>query len=155
MPKRIKSTKKSETLAPETLAYDVMSSDLVVLQKSQTFREAIELLTRERLTVLPVVDSRGKLLGLLTEKEVLEACKAPQNSGKTFLDLPIRYTRKVETAQPSTPVRKIRSLLASAPFRHLPIVDERKILKGIITRRDLIRLIYLRLELQTDLQNEI
>jgi CBS domain-containing protein len=136
-----------------TVAQDVMSSDLVVLRKNQTFRDAIELLTERRLTVLPVVNSRGKLIGLLTEKEVLGACKSLKSEVPNFLDRPIRFKKDVYTADLMTPMEKIKAILAHKPFRHLPIVDNKGVLRGIITRRDLIRVMYLRIELKAKSRN--
>jgi CBS domain-containing protein len=131
-----------------TTAEDVMSSELVVLNQSNTYREAIELLTQKRLTVIPVVNATGKLLGLLTEKEILEACDSFALEKNNFLDKTIKYIENVQTAQLDTSIGEIKQILSTKSFRHLPIVDTTGYLRGIITRRDLIRVIYLRIELK-------
>lgn len=129
-----------------TKAKDIMSSVLIVMSKDQTFRMAVELLTQKKLTVLPVVDPKGKLLGLLSEKDILAACSSFDESPQNFLDEKIRYQTSVKTVSLETPLDEVGKLLQGA-FRHIPVVDNDNNLRGIITRRDLIRIIYLRLEL--------
>ena len=108
---------------------------------------AVELLTENKLTVLPVVDKEGKLMGLISEKDVLKACKSFENTYPNFLGEKIRYQKAPQTIQLNTPIDEIGTILSAGKFRHILVVDPLGRLKGIITRRDLIRVIYFRLEL--------
>jgi CBS domain-containing protein len=130
-----------------TRAGDIMTSRLVVIHPGQTYREAIELLTQNRLTGLPVVSQGGKLLGFLSEKEVLAAGGRFSKSSREFLDSKIRYKKIVKVANLRTPLDRVAEMLSGKAYRHLPIVDEQGVLRGIITRRDLIRILYARIEL--------
>jgi len=131
----------------QTLARDVMSSNLVTIHPDETNRRAVELLTQNRLTGLPVIDRQGKLLGLLSEKDILSSCQSIEEAGTRFLDQAIAYRKKIRTVQVSTPIDRVSAILSGKSFRHIPVVDTKGVLKGIITRRDLIRVLYLRIEL--------
>lgn len=127
-----------------------MSTELITLRPEQTYREAIELLTSHRVTGLPVVDEKGVLLGMLSEKDVLSECGSlePHDaSSARFLDSRIKYKKKVHAVPLKTPIDKITRILSGKSYRRLPIVDEKGVLHGIVTRRDLIRILYLRIEL--------
>lgn len=130
-----------------TRAVDVMSTQLVVIHPGESYRDAVELLTEKRLTVLPVVGKAGKLKGLISEKDILQACKKFDDELEDFLDLPIQFAKKVECVRLDTELEEIGRILATKSYRHLPVLDAKGKLQGIITRRDLIRVIYLRLEL--------
>ena len=133
-----------------TLAKDIMSTVLIVIRSDQTVREAVELLTENKLTVLPVLDKLGKLVGVVSEKDILRACETFDMLPGNFLDSKIQFQHDIKTASLTTPIDEIGTLLAHGGRRHVPIVDNHGLLKGIITRRDLIRVIYLRLELSRE-----
>lgn len=124
-----------------------MSTQLILISPQGTYRKAIELLTTHRLTGLPVVDGKGKLIGMLSEKDILQECGSLEKASAKFLDRPIRFRKAVRSAKLRAPLDEIARVLAGKSYRHIPIVDDRKILRGIITRRDLIRVLYIRAEL--------
>jgi len=131
----------------DTVAKDIMSDLVVVIRYDQSYREAVEILTENRLTGLPVVDGQGKLIGFISEKDILRECNSVERPDPNFLEKKIKYQRKVRSIRFDTPIDEIAKILARRPFRHIPVVDEKLYLKGIITRRDLIRIMYLRLEM--------
>src|SRR4051794_23821847 len=122
----------------KTTAKDIMSSQLIVVQPQNTFRDAVELLTKHRLTGLPVVSPAGKLLGVITEKEILSHCNSVDRPSPGYLDKAIRYKKSVRTVNTSTTIDEVRRVLGGKSFRHVPVINKEKKLVGIITRRDLI-----------------
>lgn len=137
----------SKFFVPHTVAEDVMSSNLVVVHPDDTWRTAVELMTRHRLTGLLVVNTQGKFLGLLNERDILSACSSLDNPTQGVLDEKINYKKSVRTVRTTTPIDDVRSILAGKSFRHIPVLNPKGKLEGIITRRDLIRILYLRSEL--------
>lgn len=138
----------------ETTTQDLMASSLICLQETHTYREAIEVLTQNRLTVLPVTNAAGNFLGFLSEKQILEAAlQAGVLAGEgfcSFLDQSISYQAAPQTFPPRTPLEAIHRYLATSFERHVAIVDEAGYLRGLLTRRDFIRTLYLRLELDAE-----
>lgn len=47
-------------------------------------------------------------------------------------------TRTVRSVRPSTPLREVISLMQQLRVRHMPVVDERRRLRGLISHRDII-----------------
>src|SRR5690242_6812072 len=117
----------------KTIASDVMSSNLIIVHPDHTYRQAVELLTQHRLTGLPVTDRSGKLLGMLSEKDILLQCKSFDRDLKDFLDGQIRYKSPVRSVKLDTPLDRVGKILAGKSFRHIPVVDEEGIIRGIIT----------------------
>lgn len=130
-----------------TRAGDIMTRPVVSIRPSQSYREAIELLTQHRLTGLPVVDEEGHLLGFLSEKDVLLAGGRLSKASRKYLDSKIRFKKSVKVGKLSMSIDRVAEMLAGKAYRHLPIVDNDGVLCGIITRRDLIRILYARIEL--------
>ena len=124
-----------------------MSSTLVTVHPDDTYRKAVELLTQHRLTGLPVTDRMGRLLGILSEKDILLQCSSFDRNLKDFLDSRIQFKAPVRSVKLDTPLDRVGEILAGKSFRHLPVVDNEGVIRGIITRRDLIRILYLRIEL--------
>jgi CBS domain-containing protein len=103
-------------------------------------RQAIEKMEFHRYTAVPLVDSRGRYVGTITEGDLLWKMKNTpgltfENTEKISLqDIP----RRVENA----PVRidaKIHSLLDLATTQNfVPVVDDEGIFIGIIRRREIL-----------------
>lgn len=140
-------TKPSEN---STLAKDIMNTNLIVITPDQTYREAVELLTSHKLTGLPVVDQNNKLLGMISERDILKELRQLDHISPEFLSKKIKYRKSVISARLTAPISKIHKVLIKSPFRHVPIVSAGNKLCGMITRRDLIRIIYLRIELNNE-----
>ena len=133
-----------------TSAKDIMNTNLIVITPDQTYRDAVEMLTSHRLTGLPVVDQNYKLLGLISERDILKEVGRLNHITAEFLEKKINYRNSIKSARLTAPISKIHKILIKNPFRHLPIVNSDNKLCGIITRRDLIRIIYLRIELNNE-----
>ncbi len=52
---------------------EVMDRDLTALSPDTTLSEAIEVLTRHRVSGIPVVDPSGRVLGFVSEKDIVKA----------------------------------------------------------------------------------
>ena len=150
-----KGSQAANQAVKKTLAKDIMNTNLIVVTPDHTYRDAVELLTAHRLTGLPVVDQNYKLLGLISERDILKATKQLDEITSSFLDKKIDYRNPIKSARLTVSLSRIHKILIKNPFRHIPIVDLDNKLCGIITRRDLIRIIYLRIELNSEDLSEI
>jgi CBS domain-containing protein len=94
-------------------------------------------LAARRIGAAAVRDDAGKLLGIITERDVLFAIGA---HGHATLDMTADQlmTRDVKTIDLGAPVRAAVALMDSGHFRHLPVTDEGR-LCGILSIRDLLK----------------
>jgi CBS domain-containing protein len=102
--------------------------------------QAIVFLLKHRISGVPVVDDEGNLVGILAERDCLQAflqdeyCRCPTALVKDLM------SSDVVTVNVDTHVLKAAELFLDNKFHSLPVVDEDRLV-GQITRRDIIRAI--------------
>jgi CBS domain-containing protein len=111
-----------------------MSRDLLAVAADERLAEAAKRMA-ERAVGAVVVLEQGRLAGILTERDVLNAVAAGATETATVGE---RMTRHPETVESSDTTDHAASLMIHGGFRHLPVVDGGE-LKGIISIRDLMR----------------
>jgi CBS domain-containing protein len=133
----------------------VMTTKVVTATPATTFRELVELLERNRVSALPVIDDDRRVVGIVSEADLLikqgyprgdsdagmlEALRHPRRFGKgegTRADEVM--TRKVVTVPLGTAVAAAARLMIRLGIKRLPVVDDQGKLAGIATRGDLLK----------------
>ncbi|KAA0253591.1 IMP dehydrogenase [Acidobacteria bacterium ACD] len=108
-----------------------MIVDPVTCRPDQKISEALEVMASFRISGVPVVDERGKLVGILTNRDL---------RFETRLDLPVsaRMTKDdLVTCPPGTTLEKAKELLHQHRIEKLLVVDRAGNLKGLITVKDI------------------
>jgi len=108
-----------------------MIVDPVTMTPDQKVFEALEAMSRYRISGLPVVDKSGKLVGILTNRD-LRFC--------TQQDLPIRELMTSEnlvTVPKGTTLEQAKELLHKHRIEKLPVVDAQFRVVGLITVKDI------------------
>jgi CBS domain-containing protein len=117
---------------------DLMTRDVITLRPMDNLRHVDALLRLGRVRHLPVVEG-GKLVGLVTHRDLLAAAarRGPAEEVPTWaMDA---MTRDVTTVAPESSLRKALELMLRNRFGCLPVVDARGALVGIVTDSDLVR----------------
>lgn len=98
---------------------------------------ATEMLIEHNITGLHVTDKKGNLVGILSEKDVLNLVFKKQDR---ILDLPVSHymTKDVIAFEHDEDVEEMCRFLIKSPFRRAPIPRDKKLI-GIVTRRDLLK----------------
>lgn len=113
-----------------------MTRNPIYATPATTIRRAIEMMLAHNISGLPVVDDTEICLGIYSELDaMLQGAAQP-------LDSSIRYTKPAVLALPDMPFRDVLILMAQKKIKRIPIVDNRKRLMGIVSRRDLIRALH-------------
>ena len=146
---------------PKTVA-DVMSRDPIVVKPETPLNEAVQILAQRRISGLPVVDDAGKLVGIISETDLMW-----QETGVTppayimfldsviYLQNPATYERDLHkelgqtvgevmsknsiTVSPDKTVREAAKLMQDHNVHRLPVLDSEGQVIGILTRGDVIR----------------
>src|SRR5271169_1071114 len=108
-----------------------MIVDPVTCRPTQRISEALEVMANFRISGVPVVDDRGKLVGILTNRDL---------RFETRMDLPIseRMTKEnLVTCPPGTTLEQAKELLHRHRIEKLLVVDRAGNLKGLITVKDI------------------
>lgn len=149
----------------DVLARDLMRREVKTVSPDATVQEVAEILAEEEYTGLPVVDDEGRLVGVVTEADLLVRAKQlrlptvfPFLGGVIFLESPRRFeeqlrkatatrvrevmTSDVVTVTEDTPLHELAAIMVEKKVNRLPVVEGHRLV-GIVTRDDLIRAIHL------------
>lgn len=114
---------------------DVMTARVITLSPADSIECAVETLVEHRISGAPVVDAEGRLLGLLTEFQLLKIASFPSLKNMSVSDL---MTKAVWVISEDAPLSEAADLLARHRIRRLPVVREGRVV-GVVSRRDVIR----------------
>ncbi|MCB4792048.1 MAG: CBS domain-containing protein [Elusimicrobia bacterium] len=118
-------------------AKDIMTKNVITISPDATLADVAELLDAKKITGVPVVDGEGKVIGVITEKDILNfAFQFVTNLHATRVKEAM--TVKVVSFTSDTDIDKISECFTKSLFRRVPIIDDGKLV-GILSRRDIIR----------------
>jgi CBS domain-containing protein len=120
------------------LVSDVMTAGPVTIFPEDDLVRAMQLMRNGRLRHLPVVH-HGKLVGLVTERDVLRELGASSDDRAETLTVRDVMVTNVITATANLPLRKAAHLLWQHKFGCLPVIDDDRHVIGILTETDFIR----------------
>jgi len=112
-------------------------ADVVTVAASATVQEIASTLTSRRIGAAVVLAEAGRLSGIVSERDVVKAL-ATQGEAALRLTAADIMTRDVITATPRTTVDQAMELMDTGYFRHLPVVEDDRMV-GIISIRDAVR----------------
>jgi len=135
---------------------DVMTADVVAVKQDASFKDIATMLGRHRVSAFPVIDDDGKVIGVVSEADLLpkEALVAgaglqpgrlsvmlhhkefSKAGGVTAADI---MTRPAVTVTADEPVTSAARLMYSCKVKRLPVVDLDGHLVGIVSRADVLR----------------
>ena len=98
-------------------------------------------LLRAKLHGVPVVDSEGRLCGMLTEKDCLTALMRQAMDGAPGASVRDYMTTDVDSITPATQLLDIAHLFLKRTFRKLPVIDSEGRVVGQVSRRDILKAI--------------
>ena len=108
---------------------DVMISDVLVVHPGTSVDDAVRLIVDHRITGVPVVDDDHRILGIVSESDIL---------GKRGQNVEDVMTRDVITTAESTSLDSAAEIMLTRRIRRLPVVRDGRLV-GILTRADLLR----------------
>ena len=146
-------------------AKDIMTTDVIVANKNDIIANVANLLIKEKIGGLPVVDEENKVVGIISETDIMKKeshVDSPRMlnfiQGIIFLD----DMKKIEDEMRAIAAYKVEDLMSkdiitvnendtfdyvanvmiNKSINRVPVVDENNFLKGIICRYDIIKAMY-------------
>ncbi len=120
---------------------EFMDAVVPTLSPETQIMKAVDFLLRHRVTGAPVVDPDGKLMGIITETDLLKlVTEGIQGQPPTEATVAEYMTTDVVTVPPTVDIYYVAGIFLNNKFRRLPVVSGGKIV-GAITRYDLLRII--------------
>lgn len=147
---------------PELLARDVMVKKVITINKNASVAELSELLIKNKISGVPVVDDSGKLVGIATEGDLiirdadlhfpryfklldsiiyLESLNKFKRNLRKYLGTKAEdvMTSKVKIVKEDTPVNVVANIMVRNNVNRVPVLDNDGNLVGIITRADIVK----------------
>ena len=142
-------------------ASDIMTTDVITVKKETHLSELAEILTKNHINGVPVIDDEGLLIGIICESDLirrdkklhiptvvalfdavfyLESSKKMEKeiqliSATTVEEL---FTRKVVTVDERTPIDEIATIMTQKKIYTIPVMDGERLV-GIVGKNDVIR----------------
>lgn len=140
---------------------DIMTTTVLTVRTETTIREIAELFVTNRISSLPVVDTAGNLIGMVTESDLVEQSKSlhlptvislfdwviylesektlekelQKMGGRTVADV---YQTEIASISPHASLSEAADLMSNHHVNALPVVDNGSLV-GIVARIDIIR----------------
>ena len=111
---------------------DVMTEATITESAADTLRAAAERMWRHQTGSLLVMD-KDRLAGIITERDLLRAVALGADPGTVTVREAM--TTSVFTARPDLPLQEAARVMASRWIRHLPVVEQGRVL-GVVSMRD-------------------
>lgn len=133
---------------------DVMTREPVTIDPEAPLGTAMDVMRRKRIRHLPVVDDAGRLVGIITDRDLRQETFAPVLAEHLSLgaqrrlrglrqelgDLRVKHamTWVVVTTEPEAAMTRAAVVMFERRIGSLPVVEDGKLV-GILTERDLLR----------------
>jgi CBS domain-containing protein len=139
-------------------AADVMVSNVISVGPDARVSDVADTLLKNRISAVPVIDAAGKILGIVSEGDLLHRAESDTevrrswwlnalSSNESMAADFVRshsqrvtdvMTKRVVTASPETPLHEIARLLEKNGIKRVPIVTDGKLV-GIVSRANLLQ----------------
>ncbi len=113
------------------VAKDIMTKKVITVMPLTTVKNLAKTLSGNNISGVPVVDQRGKVMGIVSEADVVA------KSGKQVKGI---MSKNVVSVNEETEVEEIARLLSAHRFNRVPVLRQGKLV-GIVSRADIIRAI--------------
>lgn len=114
------------------IASDIMTRHVYTILSDANVRDAAHLLSQKGISGVPVVNGEGKMIGMLTEADIIS--KVDREGLKVHEIM----SRNITAVTEETPVDEIALLMSERKIKRVPVVRDDKLV-GIVSRADIVR----------------
>lgn len=117
---------------------DIMTRDPASVSPDSSAREAAQVMLREEVGLVPVVDRDNHIMGVVTDRDIAIRCVAEGKDGSCSVR-EVMSSGDIATCKVSDELDSLISAMRSEKVRRIPVVDERGGLVGIVAQADIVR----------------
>lgn len=110
------------------VARDIMTKQVITVTPTTTTKELAKILTQNRISGAPVADDSGKILGVVSQADLIA------KKGRQVKSI---MSNKVISITEETPVEEIASLMTTHRIKRLPVLRGDNVI-GIVSRADIV-----------------
>ena len=136
-----------------TAALKSRTVPVVTCRPDDTIQLVVGLLDRHKIGALPVTDGDGRLVGIISERDVIRGLAEKKDA---VLASPVDslMTREVATCTPSTGIEAAVLLMDARHIRHLPVVEAGRVI-DMLSLRDVVAHRLAEAEIDADVLREV
>lgn len=140
---------------------EIMTKEVTSLSPETNAKEALDLLLKMKISGLPVIDDKNKLVGMFTEKEVLSAIlpsyvekvgkfvyeenpKVVKQKISALQNIKVAdvMRKNVVTVDEDTALCEVARIMLTQKARRLPVLNKAKDVVGIVARGDVVKALF-------------
>ena len=110
------------------LARDIMTRDVITVMPSMTIKQLANALIKNQVSGAPVIDKRGKIVGIVSEADII---------AKKGKDVKSIMSKKIVSIDEETSVEKIAHLMMTHHVKRVPVMRDDQLV-GIVSRADIV-----------------
>ena len=124
-----------------TFARDIMTHPVQTLSQSASLSSVWSFFTDQNLRHAVLVDHKGELVGVISERDLLRAERPLREPAPLSLDAPVSQIMKssITCCRLNTEIRHIALVMFEKRVGIMPVLDETNRLEGVITRSDILK----------------
>ena len=122
----------------EVRVRDFMVTKPVVFTRETDLLDAVRVLVDRHISGAPVVDERGNLVGVLTERDFLKAALVAGYHGERGGCIGDYMTRDVEAVNADDSLLDVAARFVETKYRRYPVMEDNRVV-GVVARRDVLR----------------
>jgi CBS domain-containing protein len=137
---RVRMSKEACNMTPvkEMRVRDFMVAKPLVFTSDTDLLDAVWLLVNRRISGAPVVDERGNLVGVLTERDFLRAALVAGYHGESGGCVGDYMSSDVEAVNADDSLLDIATRFVETKYRRFPVMEDNRVV-GLVTRQDVLR----------------
>jgi len=113
---------------------DVMKKEIITAKVHEPIQHISKILTEKKISNIPVIDTGGALIGIVSEQDIIRAMESDNFMKLTAKDI---MTKAVCSVKENDSLEYVSKLFIEHPFRRLPVTRNKKVV-GAVTREDII-----------------
>ncbi|WP_249871795.1 CBS domain-containing protein [Oceanobacillus saliphilus] len=114
---------------------DIMTSDVHTVNESQSIKAAAEMMSKYNIGAVPVVNSNGRMVGIITDRDITLRSTAQGETAQTPIS-EVMTAQQIVKGTPDMDVIEAIQLMANQQIRRLPVVENEQIV-GMVALGDL------------------
>jgi acetoin utilization protein AcuB len=125
-----------------------MTRNPVTIREDANIDDGLHLMRERKVRRLPVLDASGRMVGIVSDKDLLHAAPSPATSLSVYelhyllakLTIKQVMSSPVVSVSPDTPIEEAARIMADGKIGGLPVVEE-DALVGIVTETDIFKIL--------------
>ena len=127
----------------------LLKREIISINEKKSINDAIQLLSKNKIGALPVINNQMKLCGIISERDIINVISENKSINFSLSLIDSIMTAKVITCDKNTKSNVLMEIMTTNKIRHIPIL-EKNLLIGIVSIGDVVQ----RLLQNSNIENE-